>query len=70
MNAHLQQNLVEVDGARREELASYVQTFRGQDTLLSKLKAELTNLTKSYLIQKQHLEDKILSYEYIRVILQ
>ena len=58
LSAHLQQNLLEVDGARREELASYVQTFRGQDALLSKLKAELTNLTKSYLIQKQHLEDK------------
>ena len=58
LSAHLQQNLLEVDGARREELASYVQTFRGQDALLSKLKAELTDLTKLYLIQKQHLEDK------------
>ena len=29
-----------------------------QDALISKLKAELTDLTKSYLLQKQHLEDK------------
>ena len=58
LNAHLQQNLLEVEGARREELVSYVQTFREQGALISKLRAELTDLMKSFLLQKQHLEDK------------
>ena len=48
LNAHLQQNLLGMEGAKREELASYVQIFHEQDAMLSKLKAELTDFTKSY----------------------
>ena len=58
LSSHLQQNLLEVEGTRREELASYVQTFHQQDTKMSSLRAELSDLKKSYLMQKQRLEDR------------
>ena len=58
LSSHLQQNLLEVEGTRREELASYVQTFHQQDTKVSSLEADLSNLKKSFLMQKQQLEDR------------
>ena len=54
LSSHLQQNLLEVEGTRREELASYVLTFHQQNTVLSSLRAKLS----SFLMQKQRLEDR------------